>query len=172
MLLWSQNIKTIMSSSIAISVPSQSTLDVFCSTNKVSPVSMVKLAFATVLHQYFDLPEFTCTEALPKDHDDHKRDPITRSRQVQYVPEIASTISIRAAFGLRETDLSSDDDLAPLLINHTITATLNGGLFANRLTASLVFAKAVLTPIEAFFSSLATQHVSGLGMSSYSHTFC
>lgn len=154
-----------MSSSIAISVPSQSTLDGFCSTNSVSPISVVKLAFATVLHQYFDLPEFTCAEASPKDHDDHTRYPITRSRQVQYIPELASTISIRAAFGLRETDLSSDDDLAPLLVNHTTTATLNGGLFANRPTASLLFAK------EASFSSLAAQHVSGLGMSSYSHTF-
>ena len=165
-----------MSSSITISVPSQSTLDVFCSTNKVSPVSMVKLAFATVLHQYFDLAEFTCAEALPEDHDDRTRYPTTRSRQVQYVPELASTITIRAAFGLKETDLSSDDDLAPLLINHTITATLNGGLFANRLfanrpTASLVFAKIVPTPIEALFSSLAAQRVSFLGMSSYSHIF-
>ena len=160
-----------MSSSIAISVPSQSTLDDFCSANNVSPISVVKLAFATVLHQYFDLPEFTCAEASPKDHDDptdhddHTRYPITRRRQVQYIPKLASTISIRAAFGLRETDLSSDDDLAPLLVNHTTTATLNGGLFANRPTASLLFAK------EASFSSLAAQHVSGLGMSSYSHTF-
>ena len=154
-----------MSSSIAISVPSQSTLDGFCSTNKVSPISVVKFAFATVLHQYFDLPEFTCAEASPKDHDDHTRYPITRRRQVQYIPKLASTISIRAAFGLRETDLSSDDDLAPLLVNHTTTATLNGGLFANRPTAILLFAK------EASFSSLAAQHVSGLGMSSYSHTF-
>jgi hypothetical protein len=154
-----------MSSSIAISVPSQNTLNGFCSTNKVSPILVVKLAFATVLHQYFDLPEFTCAEAFPKDHDDHTRYPITRSRQVQYIPELASTISIRAAFDLRETDLSSDDDLAPLLVNHTTTATLNGGLFANRPTASLLFAK------EASFSSLAAQHVSGLGMSSCSHTF-
>lgn len=160
-----------MSSSIAISVLSQSTLDIFCSINKVSPVSMVKLAFATVLHQYFDLAEFTCAEALPEDHDDHTRYPITRSRQVQFVPELASTITIRAAFGLKETDLSSDDDLAPLLINHTITATLNGGLFANRPTASLVFAKTVPTPIETLFSSLAAQRVSFLGMSSYSHMF-
>ena len=132
---------------------------------------MVKLAFATVLHQYFDLAEFTCAEALPEDHDDHTRYPITKSRQVQYVPELASTITIRAAFGLKETDLSSDDELAPLLINHTITATLNGGLLANGPTASLVFAKIVPTPIEALFSSLAAQRVSFLGMSSYSHIF-
>jgi hypothetical protein len=153
-----------MSSLIDISVPSQSTLGVFCSTNKVSPVSVVKLAFATVLHQYFDLHEFTCTEAVPKDHDDRLRDPITRSRQVKYVPELASTISIRAAFNLRETHLLSEDDLAPLLVNHTITATLNGGLFANRPTASLIFAKAVPTGIEAVYSSLDAQHVSGLGI--------
>ena len=160
-----------MSSSIAITVLSQSTLDGFCSTNKVSPISVVKLAFATVLHQYFDLPEFTCAEASPKDqddpldHDGHTRYPITRSQQVQYVPELASTVSIRAAFRLRETDRSSDDDLAPLLVNHTTTATPNGGLVVNRPTASLLFAK------EASFSSLAARHVSGLGMSSYSHTF-
>lgn len=90
---------------------------------------------------------------------------------MQYVLELASTISIRAAFGLRETGLLSDDDLAPLLVNHTITATLNGGLFANRPTASLVFAKTVPTLMGALFSSLAAQHVSSLGISSYSHTF-
>ena len=154
-----------MSSSTAIRVPSQSTLDGFCSTNKVSPISVVKLAFATVLQQYFDLPEFTCAEASPKDHDDRTRYPIIRRRQVQYNPKLASTISIRAVLGLRETDQSSDDDMAPLLVNHTTTATLNGGLFANRPTASLLFAK------EASFASLAAQHVSGLGMSSYSHRF-
>ncbi|KAK0729895.1 hypothetical protein B0H67DRAFT_651460 [Lasiosphaeris hirsuta] len=158
-----------MSSSIAISVPLQSTLDVFCSTNKVSPVSMVKLAFATVLHQYLDLAEFTYAEVLPKDHHDHTRGYlITRSRQVQYVPELASSISIRAAFRLGEGDrgLSSDDDLAPLLVDHTITATLNGGRFANRPTASLVFVKTVSTPIEALFPSLAAQH-NGLGLVAY-----
>lgn len=158
-----------MSSSIAISVPLQSTLDVFCSTNKVPPVSMVKLAFAIVLDQYFDLPEFTCAEALPKDHDGHTRYLITRSWQLQYVPELASTISIRAAFGLTGTELSSDDDLAPLLVNHTITPTLNGGRIANRPTASLIFVKTVPTPVEALFSSLAAQHVSGPGMSSHSY---
>lgn len=36
--------------------------------NKVSPVSVVKLAFATVLLRYFDLPELTYAEALSKDH--------------------------------------------------------------------------------------------------------
>jgi hypothetical protein len=145
-----------MSSSIAFSVPSQDTLNGFCSTNKVSPISVVKLAFATVLHQYFDLPEFTCAEALPKDNDNHTHYPIAGSRQVQYSPELASTISIRAAFGRRETDKSTEDDLAPLLVNHTTTATLNGGQSASRLTASLLFAK------EASFSSLSAQHVSGL----------
>ncbi|KAK3364537.1 hypothetical protein B0T25DRAFT_598763 [Lasiosphaeria hispida] len=111
-----------MSSSIAISVPLQNTLDVFCSTNKVSPVSV--------------------------------------EPQVPYAPELASAISIRAAFGLGGTgcSLSSDHELAPLLVNHTMTATLNGGRFANRLTASLVLVKTVPTPIEALFSNLAAQH--------------
>ncbi|KAI9037666.1 uncharacterized protein KD926_000082 [Aspergillus affinis] len=155
-----------MSSSIAISVPLQNTLGVFCSTNKDSPVSMVKLAFAIVLDQYFDLPEFTCAEALPKDHDDQTHYLITRSWQVQYAPELASTISIRAAFGLRGPDLSSDDSLAPLLVNHTVTATLNGGRIANRPTVSLVFVETVPTLTEALFSSLAAQH-NGLGLVVY-----
>ncbi|KAI1866903.1 hypothetical protein JX265_007479 [Neoarthrinium moseri] len=146
-----------MPSSIAITVPSKSTLDVFCSTNKVSPASIVKLAFATVVHRYFDLPEFTCAEVLSKDHDDHTRDTIIRSRQVHYVPELASTTSIRAAFSLRETDLPSDNDLAPLLVNLALAATPNGGLLANKPTASLVLTKIVFTPMEALCSSLAAQ---------------
>lgn len=158
-----------MLSSIAISVPLQRTLDDFCSTNKVSPVAVVKLAFATVLYQYFDLPQFTCAEALLKDHDDDTRYLITRSRQVQYVPELASTISLRTAFGLRETDLSSDGDFASLLVDHAITATLNGGLFTNKPTASLVFVRTVPTPIEELFSSLAAQLVSGPGMFNYTY---
>ncbi|KAH7115261.1 hypothetical protein B0J11DRAFT_618836 [Dendryphion nanum] len=155
-----------MSSLIAISMPSQSTLDAFCSTNKVPPGSMVKLAFATVLHQYFDLPEFTCAEALLKDHDDHTHYLITKSQQMQYVPELASTTSIRTALSLGGTDPSSDKDLAPLLVNNTTTTTLNGRLFANRPTASLVFVKTFPTPIETLFSSLSAQH-NGMGLVVY-----
>lgn len=141
-----------MSSSISISVLSQNTLNDFCSTNKVSSKSVVKLAIAIVLHQYFDLPEFTCAEALSEDDNDHTRYPPTRSSQMQYAPELASTISIRGAFGLKETEPPSDNDLAPLLVNHTTTAPLISGL-----TASLLFAR------KASFSSLAAQQVSSLG---------
>ncbi|ETS78885.1 hypothetical protein PFICI_08738 [Pestalotiopsis fici W106-1] len=147
-----------MSSSIAIPAPSQSTLNVFCSTNKVSRVSVAKLAFATALHQYFDLHEFSCAEALPKYHDDRAHDPISGSRQVRYDSELASTTSIRTAFGLEKADLLSDDSLAPLLVNHTISTTRNGERVTNSPTAGLVFAKKVPALTAASPSSHSTQH--------------
>lgn len=152
-----------MSSSTAIPVPLDKTaLEAFCSTNdNVSPTSLVKLAFATVLHHYFDLAEFTCIEATAKDHDGrdqgHTGYLITGSRQVRYVPELASTVSIREA--LRNS--------APVLVDGAATqagtATVNGGQVKNkRPTASLVLIKTIRTPAEALFSSLSAQLVSDL----------
>jgi hypothetical protein len=154
-----------MSSLITVPIPSQSILNGFCSNNKVSLRSVVKLGFAAVLHQYFDLPEFTCAVALLEDHDDHTRYPITRSQRVRYVPDLASTISIYAALGGRETDALSNDDMAPLLVYHTTTVTLNGGIFANKPQANLFFAK------EASFSKLAAKNVGAFGLLSYSCMF-
>jgi hypothetical protein len=159
-----------MSSSITISLPSYNALDRFCSTNKVSRVAIIKLAFAVVLHQYFDLPDFTCSEALPQNHDDPTRFSINRTRQVQYTPELASTISLQAVLGLKDTDSSAGDDLAPLLVEHQTTTVLNGKQFASsRPAASLLFARTVAVPTEPSLSSLVAHQVSGLGMSSCSH---
>lgn len=160
-----------MTSSIAISMPFQETLDVFCTTNKVLPVTVAKLGFAAVLHQYFDLPEFTCAEAFPKDLDDHTRYSIIQSRQVQYSSELASSTSIRAAIDPRGTDLSPNHDLAPLLVDYLVSERVNGEQSSNRLTASLVIVKSFTTPIEGLLSSTATRHVSSPGWHS-SHTSC
>ncbi|KAK6087109.1 non-ribosomal peptide synthetase [Seiridium cupressi] len=155
-----------MSSSIAIPMAPQSTLEVFCSTHQVPPGSVLKLVFATLLHQYFDLHEFTfAAEHIEADHK-HTHDPTTRSQQVKYASELASTTSIRAAFHLGETGLLSDDDLAPLLVNHTTTATQNGGLHANRLTAGLIFANKPDPTAATLTCSLDSQH-NGLGLAVY-----
>lgn len=152
-----------MALSEAIPVTSQSTLAAFCSNYQVPPRSVLKLVFATLLHQYFDLHEFTFAAEHLEAHHEHTCDPTTRDQQVRYASELASTTSIRAAFHLGETDLPSDADLAPLLVNHTTTATQNGGLHANRLTAGLVFTSKA-TP-------LISQHVSDILISSHLHTF-
>jgi hypothetical protein len=158
-----------MSSSIAISLPSYPALDRFCSTNKVSRVAIIKLAFAVVLHQYFDLPDFTCSETLPQSHDNPTRFSITRTRHVQYIPELASTISLRAVLGLEDTDSSAGDDLAPLLVEHQTTTVLNGRQSASGPAASLIFAQTVAIPTESLLSSPIAHQVSGPGISSYSH---
>lgn len=131
---------------------------------------MVKLAFATVLYQYFDISEFTCADAIAKDHDDRKRFLMAKSRQVQYMPELASRTSIRTAFGVGEVDRSSDDDLAPLLVNRTGDTSLEDGLVANRLRAGLVFVRTNPTTDQTVFSSLDAQQVSGLGLFVHTHT--
>ncbi|KAI0182334.1 hypothetical protein EV127DRAFT_492848 [Xylaria flabelliformis] len=147
-----------MSSSSAISVPlERNTLDDFCSANKVSRVSMVELGFAVVLHQYFDFSEFTRAEAALTNHGDDTRYLITKSQRVQYTSELASTTSIRAAFGLGETVSLSAESL-PLLVRRTESATQNGGELINSPTASLVFVNTVQTSIEALHSSFTGEH--------------
>lgn len=152
-----------MAPSEVIPVTSQSTLEVFCSTYQVPPRSVLKLVFAILLHQYFDLHEFTLTAGHLDAHLEQTCDATSKDQQVRYASEFASTTSIRAAFHLGETDLPSDDDLAPLLVNHTTTATQNGGLHAKGLTAGLVLANKGIP--------LASQHVSDLLMSVHLHTF-
>lgn len=154
-----------MYSSIPIPVNSRGTLDAFCSTNKVPPVSVYKLVFATLLHRYFDLHEFTFDEVFPEAHDDNARDPTTRGHQVQYASELASTTSIRAALHLSETDIALADDMTPLLVNSITNARQNGELSANKMTAGLIVADQVPTPAAASTSSLASEHVSNLVMS-------
>lgn len=151
-----------MSSSIAIPLPSYTELDRFCSANKVSRVAVIKLAFAVVLHQYFDLPDFACSKALPQNHDDPTHFSITRTRHVQYIPELASIISLREGLGLRDSDLPAGDDLAPLFAEQQSIAVLNGKQFASGPAASLIFAQTVLVPTEPLLSSLAANQVSGL----------
>lgn len=90
---------------------------------------------------------------------------------MKYASELASTTSIRAAFHLGETGTLSDDDLAPLLVNHTTTATQNGGLHANRLTAGLIFANKPDPTAATLTCSLDSQHVGDLVTSSHLYTF-
>jgi hypothetical protein len=157
-----------MSSSIVISIPSQSGLHAFCSTNNVSPVSIAKLAFATVLHQYFDVSKFTCVEGRSNDCDDHTLYPITRRQQIKYDSGLASTATIRAALHVRETDLPSDDNVTPLLIEDAATGDT---LVTKNLNAGLVFVKRVTSAIEASSSSSAAALVSDLRKSSHSCAF-
>ncbi|KAK6197012.1 hypothetical protein LQW54_010974 [Pestalotiopsis sp. IQ-011] len=155
-----------MSSSIAIPMAPQSTLEVFCSTHQVPPRSVPKLVFAILLHQYFDLHEFTFTARHPDAHHEHTRDPTSKGQQMRYASELASTTSIRAAFHLGEAELQSNDDLAPLLVNDTTAAMRNGGPQANRLTAGFILANKAASPAAASTSSLASRH-NGLGFAVY-----
>jgi hypothetical protein len=147
-------------SSVVVSVPFRSRLDAFCSANKVSPLSIAKLAFAIVLHQYFDLSEFTCVETPSNDHDDHKIYPIDEGRQIQFHPELASTTTIRAALHLGELDLPSDGDLTPLLVNQAATANLDDALFVKNLKASPVFGTGNPDLAKASWFSAAADQVS------------
>lgn len=164
-----------LTATIAIPVPIQKkrVLEAFCSTNgNVSSTSLVKLAFATVLYQYFDVTDFTCLEAVPDDHRVGYQ--ITGNRQVRYAPEVASTVAIR--------DVLSGG-LEPLLIDGTArndATAINGGRVNNnnnkRPRASLVLVKAMSMSADALVSSLSAELVSCPRMSidfltgSFAHT--
>ncbi|KZM25032.1 uncharacterized protein EKO05_0006126 [Ascochyta rabiei] len=152
-----------MSSSIVISIPLQSKLHAFCSTNNVSPVSIAKLAFATVLHQYFDASTFTCFEGRSNDCDEHTLYPIAKGQQVKYNSGLASTATIRAALHFGETHQPSDDNITPLLIQDAATATLSDTFVTKNLNAGLVFAKGATSALEASSSSSAAA-LNGLGL--------
>lgn len=148
-----------MSSSIAIPFPSYTALERFCSTNKVSRVAIVKLAFAVVLHRYFDLPNFTSSESLPQNHVEPKSFSTTKTRQVHYITELASTVYLRALLDVKDTDSSAGDDLAPLLVEHQATTVLNSTHFASGPAASLIFTQKVAAPTESLLISLVEHQV-------------
>lgn len=158
-----------MSSSVAISLPSCTELDRFCSTNNVSEAAIIKLAFAVVLHQYFDLADFTYSEAAPQSNDDLTPISIAGTRQVQYISELASTTSLRGALGLSDADSPTSDSLALLLIEHQAAAVTNGAQSASRPTARLVSAQTADIPVDSLFSSLVAHQVNTFEISSSSN---
>jgi hypothetical protein len=166
--LCTTGLATIMTSLATIALPSQNELDLFCSINKTSRVSVAKLAFATVLHQFFDLTEFTYAEALPNDHDDNTHYLTTGSQKVQYASDIASTTSICTALGVGKPLRSSDDDSPPLLANHTKNTTPNDQVDANGLSAGLVLTRTTYTTEEKLYSSIDERHVRSFCSFTYS----
>lgn len=149
-----------MSSSFAIAMPSEHIIKEFCATNNVPSARIAKLAFAIVLHQYFDHSEFLCSDLPQTENDNGARAGAAKRQRVEYFPELACTTSIRTALSFKEANSPLENHSKTLLFNHQNTTSLENGPSTNGQLANLIISKTGISSIDPSIPTISQDHVS------------